>query len=442
MGSSARAGRPAGWPTVADLIILSCAAVLTGQLARLPIAGVGEKEAPLLFTDLLIGLTLAGGSWVLIRERRFSLDRVALATLAFASVGGLSTVASVVRFDLSAVELLFSLAYLARWLFVFGLYLVVVNCVRASEVERIWTWLERAVMLFAAFGILQAALLPDFAFIVYPDARPYLDWDPQGHRLVSTLLDPNFSGMLLATILLVQAGRMAFGVPVPAWRVLLVATALVLTLSRSSILATLVGVVVILGVRGTSRRLWITGAALTAGAVITSPWWVPFALSFNKFAIDDPSGLYRLIQWGWALIILMDHPITGVGFNAYGFVHQRYVFSSSTPATFGLDGGLLFVAVMTGLLGLAIFCLLLASVVRTARAGWESRDVAPELRGIALGAGALVPAATVHSMFANTLLYVPLLHILWIIWGCAFVVASSRSDRPCATSAPPTSSGR
>jgi hypothetical protein len=417
--------RPGARLTAADLVIISFLGLITGQLARVPVAGVDGKEAPLILTDLLVGLVLTGGSWLLIHERRIDLDRVALVTLAFSAVGALSAVASVPRFGLSLGEVLFSLAYLSRWLWVFGLYVVVTNCIGAHEVERVWGWLERAALAFAGFGIVQAALLPDFALSVYPEARPYLDWDPQGHRLVSTLLDPNFSGMVLSAVLLVQVGRLAFGVSVPRWKVLLVATALVLTLSRSSVVATLTGIGVILLVRGTSRRLWVSGALLATGAAITSPWWVPFAISFNKFALDDPSGLYRVIQWGWALTVIMDHPIAGIGFNAYGFVHQRYGFSTSTPSTFGLDGGILFIAVMTGVLGLALFCLVLVLLMRSARVGWERSDLPPQLRGIALGAGALVPAVTVHSLFANSLLYIPVLHILWILWGCAFVVAAS-----------------
>ena len=367
MGHLARGWKPAARLRVSDLIVLSFVGVLAGQLARVPIAGVGAKEAPLILTDVLIGMVLVGGIWLLLHERRLHLDRVALVALFFAVVGGLSTVGSIARFGLSTGETLFALAYLARWVFVFGLYVIVVNCIRASDVERIWSWLERAVLLFAIFGIIQAAFLPDFAFMVYPEARPYVDWDPQGHRLVSTLLDPNFAGMMLAAALLVQVARMAFGVQVPRWKVVLVGVALALTLSRSSVLATLVGGGVILSVRGQSRRLWITLLVLAVVVAISAPWWIPFAVSFNKLSLEDPSGLYRLIQWGWALTVFLDHPFVGVGFNAYGFVHQRYLFSASAPATFGLDGGLLFVAVIdccnkTATLGL-IGCLVLSPPV-------------------------------------------------------------------------------
>ena len=406
-----------------DLIVFSFVGLISGQLGRIPLVGLGGKEAPLILTDALIMLVLAGAAWLLVRERRLLVDRVGVLALLFALVGGLSTLASISRFGLAAGEVLFSLAYLARWLTVFGLYLVVVNCIRLGDIERIWRSMEFAILAFAGFGIVQAIFLPDFAFLIYPDAQPYIDWDPQGHRLVSTLLDPNFAGMLLVAGLLVQGGRLAFGVPVPNWKVAVLAVALVLTISRSSALAAVTGGMLILFVRAPSRRLLAVAVVMGLGVVAAAPLWLPFALEFNKFSFDDASGLHRLVQWGWALTILLDHPIAGVGFNTYGFVHTRYTFSASAPATFGLDGGLLFIAVMTGVVGLALFGGMLWLLLRTARRGWERTDLDAGLRGIALGAGALVPAVVVHSMFVNSLLYVPLLHVFWILWGSAFKIS-------------------
>jgi hypothetical protein len=420
----------------ADLLVLSLAGILAGQLGRLPLVGMGGKEAPLLLTDGLVALAVAGSGWLLLRERRLELDRVALFVLVFSGVGALSAVMAIPRFGLTAGEVLFSLAYLGRWLLVFGLYLVTVNLVRTGDVERLWRWIEAAVLVFAAFGIVQAAFLPDFALLVYPEARPFLDWDPQGHRLVSTFLDPNFAGMLLVAALLIQGGRLAFGVRVAPWKVALLSLAVALTLSRSSVAALMAGGAVILAVRAPSKKLLGVGGALAVGALLSMPLWLPFAQAFNKLALDDPSGLHRVVQWGWAITVLQDHPVVGVGFNTYGFVHARYTFSTPAPATFGLDGGLLFIAVMTGVVGVLLFLGVLWFLFRTSVRAWRRTELSPELRGIALGAGALVPAVVVHSLFANTLLYVPVLHVLWILWGCAFVLAAPGASGPPGEEAP------
>lgn len=433
----------------ADLLVVSFLGVLAGQLGRVPLVGVEGKEAPVLLTDGLVALAVLGGAWVLLQARRLEVDRVTILVAVFSGVGALSALMSVPRFGLGTEELLFSLAYLARWLLVFGLYLVVINLVTRGDVERLWRWMEAAILVFAGFGILQAAFLPDFAFMVYPEARPYLDWDPQGHRLVSSFLDPNFAGILLVAGLLVQGGRLAFGVPVPLWKPATLALAVVLTLSRSSLAALVVGALVILAVRAPAKKLLAVGAGLALTAVLTVPLWLPFAAEFNKLALDDPSGLHRLVQWGWALTVFQDHPVVGVGFNTYGFVHARYTFSTPAPATFGLDGGLLFIAVMTGVVGLLLFLGVLGLLFRTASRGWRRPELPGGLRGIALGAGALVPAVVIHSLFVNTLLYVPVLHILWILWGCAFVIArngdetheEAGGDPPSRASRPGTGSG-
>src|SRR5690606_38991176 len=122
----------------------------------------------------------------------------------------------------------------------------------------------------------------------------------------------------------------------------------------------------ILVVRAPSRRLLAVLIALLLLVLATAPLWVRFAAEFNKFSVDDASGLHRFVQWGWALTVLLDHPITGVGFNTYGFVNERYSFARTSTASFGLDGGLLFIAVMTGVVGVALFSVMLWYLVRTA----------------------------------------------------------------------------
>ncbi len=77
-------------------------------------------------------------------------------------------------------------------------------------------------------------------FFMYPDLRNlmYLGWDPHYYRLFSTLLDPNYMGLLLVFTLL-----MGFGIFTKKHSVWIIAgqlvtfVALLLTYSRSSFLA-------------------------------------------------------------------------------------------------------------------------------------------------------------------------------------------------------------
>jgi hypothetical protein len=106
---------------------------------------------------------------------------------------------------------------------------VIINSVRGRDIEGVWSAAEAALLAIAAFGIVQAAFLPNFAFIVYPEARELLDWDPQRHRLVSTVLEPNVAAGMIITVLLVQLARLGCGLRVPLWKPVLLFAALVLT---------------------------------------------------------------------------------------------------------------------------------------------------------------------------------------------------------------------
>jgi putative inorganic carbon (hco3(-)) transporter len=211
--------------------------------------------------------------------------------------------------------------------------------VRAADVRALWKTLEVCVLVFAGFGIIQAIFLPGFAQMVYPDSRLYADWDPQGHRLVSTFLDPNFAGAFIVIGLLIQLSLVSYGERVAAWKPLLLLTALVMTLSRSSVLALFAGALMIVAIRGVSRRaLWL-GAATLVLLSAAAPALLRFAAKFNKLQVDA-SALERLVTWTRGLRILADHPILGVGFNTYGFVQERYGFERSYAASYSIDGGL------------------------------------------------------------------------------------------------------
>lgn len=421
---------------VADLLRLALALMITAQLARVPVLSSTAKDAPILLNDLLVVLVVAAGVVAALRGRALVLDRPAGYALAFAAVGGLSALLAIPRFGLSPFQLVFSLAYLARWLVYFGVYLVTVNFVRRADVERVVGTLEGAILAFSAFGIVQSLFLPGFAQIVYPDSRVYVDWDAQGHRLVSTFLDPNFAGAFIVMGLLLGLARLSCGAPVARWKLVLLFAALVLTVSRSAVLALIAGVGVILLVRGLSRRLLRLGGLVGALSVPFLPLIISYAVSFNKFDIDA-SALTRVVRWLEALVVLADNPVIGVGFNTYGFVRDTYGFGNIGNASFGLDGGLLFIAVMTGGVGVLLYVGMLRAVLRRCRRIWRAvGETTPEERALALGTAACTVALVVHSAFLNSLLYPFLMEPLWVLAGLTFAIAG-RGPASEAAAAPP-----
>ena len=397
--------------------------LLVGQLGRIPVLSTGTSEAPLLVNDICL-LALIGVTFVsALAAESFKVDSVGGMMLAFTTIGFVSALLAVSRYGLSGVQVVISLAYLARWFVYFSVYLVVINIVRGDDVMDVWKSLERMMLLFALFGIVQAIFIPHFAQVVYPDSRVYVDWDEQGHRLVSTVLEPNIAGSMLMLMLLVNVAQMAGGGDVPFWKPLVFFGALVATMSRSSFLGLMVGLAVVLAVRGISRRMVAFGAMLGVALIAALPKLLAYAAHFNKLSISDASAMSRVVNWLRALRIWADHPVFGIGFNTYGYVTERYGGVRAGASSFSTDGGLLFIAVMTGIVGLALYVGMLVLVVRRCRRIWRDAYAPPGWRALATGIGAGTVAICVHATFVNSLLTPFVMEMLWVLWGMTFVMA-------------------
>jgi len=307
----------------------------------------------------------------------------------------------------------------------FAVYLVLINVVQRRDVNGIWAAVEAVLLAFAAFGVVQAAFLPGFAQLVYPDSRAYLDWDPQGHRLVSTVLEPNIAAAMLLVGLLVELAQISVGVRVPRWRPLLFFVALVLTLSRSAALGLVSGVGTILIVRGLSKRLlrWICVVAVLV--IVSLPRLMTFATAYGKFSTSG-SAAARVLSWVQALRVFRDHPWFGIGFNTFGFVQERYGYVRFGTAAYSSDGGLLFIAVLTGLIGVSVYVLMLWTLVRRCRSIWRDHDLPAEHRGLAIGTAAVIVGLCIDSVFVNSLLTTFVMELFWILTALTFAIASAR----------------
>jgi hypothetical protein len=223
------------------LLVIALALSVLGQLGRVPLLWAQGKDIPILVHELPLIAALAAAAFAAVRARSLRLDGVAVAALAFAAVGGISALLAVDTFRLSGYEFGVSLAYLVRWLAYFGIYVTVLNAATVDDARALWAVIERSVLAFAAFGLVQSAFLPGFAQKVFPSGGDAMPWDWQGHRLVSSILDPNYAGGLILLPLLVLLARVASGDRVPLWKPLVLTAALLATFSRSSVLGLFVG---------------------------------------------------------------------------------------------------------------------------------------------------------------------------------------------------------
>jgi O-antigen ligase len=415
---------------VQGLILL----LLTANLGRIPVVSAGESSAPLLINDVAVAVVVLLGLVAGLATRSFRIDRPGLIGLLFAAIGATSAFATARSYGFATFELALSLAYLARWLLYFAVYLVLINVVKRRDVRGVWSAVETVLLIFAAFGVVQAVFLPGFAQLVYPESRAYLDWDIQGHRLVSTVLEPNIAAAMLLLGLLVQLAQISVGVRVPRWRPLLLFLALVLTLSRSGALGLAAGVATILLVRGLSKRLlrWIL--VVSALVLVALPKLVTFAAAYGKFSTGG-SAAARVLSWVQALRVFRDHPVFGIGFNTFGFVQERYGYVRFGTAAYSSDGGLLFIAVLTGVVGVSVYVWMLSSIMRRCRTIWRDHAIPAEHRGLAIGTAAVIVGLCFDSVFVNSLLTTFVMEPFWIL--CALTLPIVGERRTSAPNHPP-----
>lgn len=401
--------------------------LVVANLGRIPVLGTGDREAAIVLNDLIVTAVVAFCFVAAILRRSLLIDSVAGSALCFAAVGLGSALLAVPRFGLTPFELFVSLSYLIRWVTYFGVFLFVINNVRLDQVSGIWEMLVRVMLAFSIFGIFQSAFLPGFAQIVYPESRNYIDWDPQGHRLVSTVLEPNIAASMIVIVLLVQLAQIAVGAKVKVWQPVVFLVALALTLSRSGILALITGLVVIVFVRGISIRLMKLFGAILFLSLAIIPRLIAFAQLYSKFDVGQgTSAGTRVMAWILAMEAIAEHPIIGVGFNTYGYFKASKGMALMGAASYGSDGGLLFAMVMTGAVGLLIYLAMLTFVIRRSRRIWRDPSVSPEHRGIAIGVAAGVVAIMVHSLFVNSMFTTFVMEMMWVTWGLTFVIARGR----------------
>jgi O-antigen ligase len=401
--------------------------MVVANLGRVPAFSTGDREAPVTFNELLIGIVVTVGLIGVIRAKSLRLDSIGIVALLFAAVGGISAVWTAQQYGFSIFELGVSLAYLARWMFYLSLYVMLRALIGPRRAGSLWGAVELMLIVFAVFGMAQAAFLPNFAQLVYPDSRVAFDWDVQGHRLVSTVLEPNIAGAMLMIGVLVQLSLISTGARVRNWRLLVLLVALVLTVSRSSAVGLVAGVAMIFAARGLSKRLIRIMAALGCLVLVALPKLLQLAIAYSKFDLGaDSSAGARVLSWLRALRVFSDHPVLGVGFNTYGYMAERYGWPRIGAAAYGSDGGLIFIAAMTGIIGLAVYCCMLWLVLRRCRSVWRDPSATAEHRGLAIGAAAATVAIVVHSLFVNSILTTFVMELLWVLWAIVSIVAGDR----------------
>ncbi len=284
--------------------------------------------------------------------------------------------------------------YLFRWIIYSVIFIALGSKIQISKLRLLG-------MGTVILGILQYFLYPDIRWLQISE------WDPHYYRVVSTFLDPGFTGLLIVfTLILITLNPLKNRVlNLFIWFISYFTFAF--TYSRSSYLAFLVSFAWI----SWHKKSW----KLFLGIVllfISTVYLLPRSPDGEGVKLERTSSIAaRIASWTTAWRIFTQNPILGVGFNTYRYAQGA---SLKSHAGAGADSSLLFVAATTGIVGLVAYL-------------WYFRCLYT-LNPNAYTLRASLVALLIHSLFLNSLFYPPVM--LWI----AILATNTNSPSPSALS--------
>lgn len=383
--------------------------VLGGQLASLPL--VAASRVTLLDVAVVIVLLYAASRSP---KKRF-IPPLWAPILGFALVTIISlamTVGVVPTYVIGG-----GLLYVLRWVLYAALYWV-----SASTLLPSGAWF--ACLMYSGIGI---GVLGLMQYVWYPDLRNlyYLGWDPHYQRLFSSLLDPNFTGIILgvtALMLFAAAEIRKYTVGKTIGLVITVG-ALILTYSRSSLLAFAIGLFVF-GMLTKRKVLALAVTAIIAASFVLLPH-----TGEGRDLFRTVSSYARFGSLERAVILIREKPVFGHGFNVLRFVatERSWIDETVIPslAGSGLDTSLLFVGATTGIVGMLVYLWLIARLFRLGITGLKNKK--ENVRVTAACYISVLTALLIHSLFINSLFYPWVL--VWIWLGTGAFGRLVRADR-------------
>ena len=228
----------------------------------------------------------------------------------------------------------------------------------------------------AGLGLIQYLVVPDTRFLLS------LNWDDHYYRLLSTLFDPNFTGIILVLGLVL----IYFTRPRDWWLYLLHFSALLLTYSRSSYLALVSAMVAVAIFKKNYKIILVILVFLASLVFLPRPGGDGVKLE-RLF-----SARQRLDNYREGIGLWQQSPVFGLGFNSLRY----YRGDPDSHAAAGLDSSLIFVLATTGVLGFLAYLNLLKNL-------W----------GKSLLVKITLMALLVDSLFINSLFYAFVMIWLW-----------------------------
>jgi len=303
--------------------------------------------------------------------------------------------------------------YIIRWVSLASVYFFIAHLEKKMK-NRIPYFMTASGFFVVIFGFMQYFLYPNL------NNLRYLGWDEHYLRLFSTFFDPNFAGIFMVLsflfslhlwIKILENKKIILGL-VFGMINLLTCIAIFLTLSRDTFITLLVGLLFYLFLQTNKRYFSIFGTIVFL--------FIFFIFFLSKLPTEGahmfrlPSSVARITEARRALTIFSEHPIIGVGFNAYRYAQLKHGYLSlnsweTSHAAAGTDNSFLFVLATTGIVGFIAYVYLLYKMFRVI--------IYKKKSDLSLVVAASLTAILVSSLFVNSLFYTPIMGWLWILIG-------------------------
>ncbi len=385
------------------LLVTTLSTLLTGQIIRLPL---GQSGAVTL-TDIFLGITLLAFLYRSLFIKK-SIKIPPLSIKPFVLFCLAATASTIIALDrLTFGQVLVSSLFLIRFIAYFAISVIVYNSIAIKSQEK---WINTILFLglvYAFIGFIQLIFFSDLSQL------QMYGWDPHQMRLVSTVLDPNFSGSIFVILSAISLSFYLYKSKKYYLICLIVfVLAIILTFSRSAYLA-VATVMATLGVIKAPRVLLVSILVFAASFSL-----IPQVRNriIGALTIDETAEA-RLESWQNALTVAKDNPFVGVGFNTYRYTQANYGFFSFDNPLGGHSGGgsdssILLVAATTGIVGLLIYFYFLLDIFKILKTKATKNP-------LHLGALAAFFGLIVDSQFVNSLFFPQVMLIFYFILGLA-----------------------
>lgn len=392
-----------------------------GQLERIPLA---NPQIGFYAHDIVIFLIVF--LWLgmkMLQKQKIKIGKIGKAILFFLLAAFISF--AVNSFGKNVNEITIAFLYLFRWAVYAGLYFVLINInIFKKQNILISKGLIFVGFAFAVFGLIQ--------YLVFPDIRPLAiyQWDPHLYRVVGTLLEPGFLGlifvlaMILVIVSILFSPKASLGVLLPIkhrdqndgkkeiiinWLVLIILyLAFALTYSRSAYVAFVIAICLIAYFKK-SLKFFLIAFCVFALTVLILP-----RPAGEGVKLERQASIYsRLASCHQGFEIFKKHPFWGVGFNYYRYEARDLNFLPKqwqvSHAGAGVDNSFIFILATTGIIGFVFYLNLLYGITANALSKKQ------KIKAIIITSLAVIIA---HAFFNNSLFYPWIMIWFWTL--CSF----------------------